>query len=35
MTIEQRKNIQVLKVSAVFDDQAALARLLDTVTPPV
>lgn len=35
MTIEQRKNIQVLKVSAVFDDPAALARLLDTVAPPV
>jgi len=35
MSIEQRKNIQVLKVSAVFDDPAALARLLDTVAPPV
>jgi len=30
MTIEQRKNIQTLKVSAVFDDPNDLARLLDT-----
>lgn len=30
MTIEQRKNVRILKVSAVFDDPAALARLLDT-----
>jgi len=35
MTVEQRKNIQVLKVSAVFDHPAALVRLLDTVTPRV
>lgn len=35
MSVEQRRNILTLKVSAVFDDPPALARLLDTVAPPV
>ncbi len=33
LTIAQREGIRVLKVAAMFEDPAALAALLDRVTP--
>jgi len=35
LTIQQRENIRVLKISAVFDDTAAMDGLLDTALVPV
>ncbi len=35
LTIQQRENIRVLKINAVFDDTAAMDGLLDTALAPV
>jgi tetraacyldisaccharide 4'-kinase len=35
MSVAQREGIQMLKVKAIFDDPAALARLLDSLPPSV
>ena len=35
LTVQQRENIRVLKVSAVFDDRAAMEALLDRAAPTV
>jgi tetraacyldisaccharide-1-P 4'-kinase len=35
LSIQQRENIRVLKINAVFDDTAAMSTLLDSRMPAV